>query len=167
MKEKYYLAYGSNLSMEQMAQRCPDAVCVGKGILTDYQLLFKGRPTGSYLTVEPLEGSSVPVLVWIITEKDEASLDCYEGFPNFYYKKQIAIEMESLWDARLTKKVYAMMYVMHEERMCGEPTARYYSVCLRGYRRFGFDEKYLEKALVDSVGKDTAEQVRRKVEHYA
>ena len=39
---KYYLAYGSNLSVAQMAQRCPDAVYVGTAVLTDYRLLFKG-----------------------------------------------------------------------------------------------------------------------------
>lgn len=36
---KYYLAYGSNLSMAQMAQRCPDAVYVGTAELKDYRLL--------------------------------------------------------------------------------------------------------------------------------
>lgn len=50
---KYYLAYGSNLSVAQMAQRCPDAVYVGTAVLTDYQLLFKGSQSGNYLTVEP------------------------------------------------------------------------------------------------------------------
>lgn len=28
-EKKYYIAYGSNLSVEQMAQRCPDARIVG------------------------------------------------------------------------------------------------------------------------------------------
>ena len=65
---KYYLAYGSNLSMAQMAQRCPDAVYVGTAELKDYQLLFKGSQSGSYLTVEPKKGSMVPVLVWRISD---------------------------------------------------------------------------------------------------
>lgn len=72
---KYYLAYGSNLSMAQMAQRCPDAVYVGTAELKDYQLLFKGSQSGSYLTVEPKKGSTVPVLVWRISERDEHYLD--------------------------------------------------------------------------------------------
>ena len=50
---KLYLAYGSNLSLEQMAYRCPHAYPVGTATLPDYQLLFKGSKTGSYLTVEP------------------------------------------------------------------------------------------------------------------
>lgn len=68
MKEKYYLAYGSNLSIAQMVQRCPNAVYVGKATIKDYQLLFKGSQSGSYLTIEKKEGASVPVLVWKITE---------------------------------------------------------------------------------------------------
>lgn len=91
---KYYLAYGSNLSMAQMAQRCPDAVYVGTAELKDYQLLFKGSQSGSYLTVEPKKGSTVPVLVWRISERDEHYLDRYEGCPSFYYKKMIRVEIQ-------------------------------------------------------------------------
>ena len=92
---KYYLAYGSNLSMAQMAQRCPDAVYVGTAELKDYQLLFKGSQSGSYLTVEPKKGSMVPVLVWRISERDEHYLDRYEGYPSFYYKKTMEVEVQS------------------------------------------------------------------------
>ena len=53
--------------MAQMAQRCPDAVYVGTAELKDYQLLFKGSQSGSYLTVEPKKGSMVPFLVWRIS----------------------------------------------------------------------------------------------------
>ena len=35
---KYYAAYGSNLSVEQMEVRTPDAVIVGTGILNDWRL---------------------------------------------------------------------------------------------------------------------------------
>ena len=31
-KKKYYIAYGSNLSVEQMAVRCPDARVVGNAL---------------------------------------------------------------------------------------------------------------------------------------
>ena len=52
MKEKYYLAYGSNLSIAQMVQRCPYAVYVGKATIPNYKLLFKGSKSGSYHTIE-------------------------------------------------------------------------------------------------------------------
>ena len=150
---KYYLAYGSNLSMAQMAGRCPDAVYVGTAEIEDYQLLFKGSQTGSYLTVEPKAGKKVPVLVWRISDRDERNLDRYEGCPEFYYKREITVEMKSLTDGMPLGKIDALIYIMHEERSLGCPTLRYYEVCLEGYIRFGFPRGILEQALKDSVGK--------------
>lgn len=40
--KKYYLAYGSNLNIRQMALRCPTAKPVGTAVIEDYELLFKG-----------------------------------------------------------------------------------------------------------------------------
>lgn len=78
-KQRLYIAYGSNLNLEQMAFRCPTAKVVGKSELKDYELLFRGGRRGAVATVEPKAGSTVPVLVWEIQKKDEASLDLYEG----------------------------------------------------------------------------------------
>lgn len=41
---KYYLAYGSNLSVAQMAQRCPDAVYVGTAVLTRLPASLQRKP---------------------------------------------------------------------------------------------------------------------------
>lgn len=88
MKEKLYLAYGSNLNIVQMIIRCPDAKFYGTAEIKDYELLFKGSKTGAYLTIERRKGSNVPVGVWAVTERDINALDRYEGFPAFYYKKE-------------------------------------------------------------------------------
>ena len=39
MEKMYYLAYGSNLNVEQMKKRCPDAVVVGTAVLDGYRLM--------------------------------------------------------------------------------------------------------------------------------
>ena len=93
---KYYLAYGSNLSVAQMAQRCSDAVYVGTAMLNDYQLLFKGSQSGNYLTAEPKKGYKVPLLVWKISDRDEAWLDRYEGYPKYYYKKEFQVTVTGI-----------------------------------------------------------------------
>ena len=54
--KRYYIAYGSNLNVQQMRWRCPGARIIGTSELKDYRLLFKGSKTGSYLTVEPEKG---------------------------------------------------------------------------------------------------------------
>lgn len=86
--KKYYLAYGSNLNVRQMALRCPTAKPVGSAVIKDYELLFKGSKTGAYLTIEPKSGAEVPVAVWSVELADEERLDVYEGFPAFYYKTE-------------------------------------------------------------------------------
>ena len=62
-KPTLYIAYGSNLNMPQMANRCPTAEVVGASQLKDYELLFRGSRGSAVATVEPKEGSTVPVLL--------------------------------------------------------------------------------------------------------
>ena len=142
---KYYLAYGSNLNVEQMKYRCPKAIPVGRFELKDYELLFKGSKSGSYLTVEKHEGKVVPIGVWKVDDSDELSLDRYEGYPSFYYKKELEIEFTSFRGLKVHSK--AFIYIMHEERKIGIPSKAYVQTCLEGYRNFGFDIKHLEDAL--------------------
>lgn len=144
--KKYYLAYGSNLNVHQMKYRCPTAKIVGTAVIRDYELLYKGSKTGSYLTIEKRKGSLVPVAVWEVTESDECSLDIYEGCPNFYYKKNMKIRL-----SETGKMIDAFVYIMHEERRLGIPTPAYASTCKFGYTIFGFDFKYLDEAYEKSL----------------
>jgi hypothetical protein len=150
---KYYLAYGSNLSVEQMLHRCPDAVYVGIGEIKNYRLLFRGSLTGSYLTIEKKKGRSVPVVVWKVGEQDEAALDLYEGYPRFYRKEEILIEVKSLINGEPIGTVPAFVYVMDETRPLGRPTSLYLRICEEGYDRFGFDQKLLQRAVRESQGR--------------
>ncbi|MCH3958038.1 MAG: gamma-glutamylcyclotransferase [Selenomonas sp.] len=139
MKKKIYVAYGSNMDLAQMAHRCPQAELLGQGMMKDWQLLFKGSQTGSYATVERRRGYTVPVLLWQISKADENRLDVYEGFPDFYYKKTVKVETEH-------GSTKGMVYIMHEERKLGSPTARYYDVLERAYKAFDFDIQILQDA---------------------
>jgi len=148
---KYYLAYGSNLNLYQMKRRCPKAIPIGTAFIEGYELLFKGSKTGSYLTIEECEGSKVPVAVWKVEDSDEMNLDAYEGYPTFYYKKEMEIEYQGLVSKK-SRKVKAFVYIMHEDRKLGVPSNYYVDVCADGYTSFGFDFEYLEKAYMKSLG---------------
>ena len=145
--KRYYLAYGSNLNIAQMQFRCPDAVIVGTAVIPDYELLFKGSLTGAYLTIEPKQGSQVPVGVWEVSLTDELRLDRYEGFPSFYYKKEMRIPVVDIRTGK-TKLRDAFVYIMHEDRKLGVPTSFYVRTCLEGYRDFGFDTAPLRQAFL-------------------
>lgn len=149
MEKRYYIAYGSNLNIPQMRMRCPGARIIGTSAIEGYRLLFKGSRTGSYLTIEPQEGASVPVAAWAVTEEDEAALDHYEGFPTFYYKKEMELPLKGIKTGKVRlRKVF--VYIMHEDRLLGLPTESYMETCRQGYRSFGFDEAFLEQAYADS-----------------
>lgn len=138
-----YLAYGSNLNLEQMATRCPTAKIAGAAILEDYRLLFRGGHSNAVATVEPQKGGSVPVLLWEITPADEAALDRYEGWPYLYRKETVTVTLNE-------KPVDAMVYIMNEGRPLGKPSCYYYNVILQGYRSAEFDIDVLKQAVRDS-----------------
>lgn len=146
MTKRYYIAYGSNLNIDQMSYRCPGAKVVGTSEIPDFQLLFKGSKSGAYLTIEAKKGAKVPVAVWEVTADDELSLDRYEGYPNFYYKTEVEIPVIGIRD-RKVRKLKAFIYIMHEEREIGIPSQRYVDICLDGYEAFGFDENFIYEAL--------------------
>ena len=145
MDKRYYIAYGSNLNIPQMRYRCPDARVIGTANLDGWELLFKGSKTGSYLTVEPKTGSTVPVAVWEVSEADEQNLDRYEGFPAFYYKKEMNLTIKGIKTGRLRKR-RVFVYIMHEDRPIGKPSHYYLATCIDGYKSFGFDLNVLAEA---------------------
>lgn len=142
MEKRYYIAYGSNLNIRQMRMRCPGARIIGTSVIEDYRLLFKGSRSGSYLTIEPQEGSSVPVAAWEVTEENEKALDRYEGFPTFYYKKEMVLPIKGIRSGKVRKRK-VFVYIMHEDRPIGIPGNFYVRVCMEGYDAFHFDKSFL------------------------
>ncbi len=54
------------MNLEQMADRCRTAEVVGKGILKNYELLFRGCSTEAVATVEPAGRKQCSVVLWEI-----------------------------------------------------------------------------------------------------
>lgn len=148
----FYLAYGSNLSLERMSVRCPDAQVAGTAKIHGYRLLFKKSKSGFYATIEQDANCYVPVLVYKISEFDEALLNRYEGYPKYYYKRYFQLPVTTLRGGRLKGQKQCMAYVLHEERLLGEPGMEYYRLLDDGYAHWGFDVEILDKGLSDSIG---------------
>lgn len=130
MSRKYYLAYGSNLNVEQMKYRCPNAVMIGKTSLEGYRITFRGNHHTGVANIEPRKGSHVPVGIWSITKTDERALDRYEGFPHLYRKQEFRIELEDL------HTVTAIAYVMVPGRNWAKPSTYYLQTIKKGYKDF-------------------------------
>lgn len=143
--KRLYIAYGSNLNVRQMKTRCPNAKILGTAKLKGWELLFKGSKSGSYLTIEKKENAIVPVVIWEVDKTDEKALDRYEGYPTFYYKKDIKVQYKGIRTGN-RRTVTAFAYIMHEERQIGVPSLFYLNTCLDGYDTFYFDKQILLNA---------------------
>lgn len=121
---KIYIAYGSNMNLKQMKNRCPKAKKIGISLLNGYKLLIP-----RVATIAPIKDAFVPVVLWEITEACERALDIYEGYPRLYRKEQVKV---------LTEKgveVFGMAYVLNEP-YCNyslKPTEEYLNIIREGY----------------------------------
>ena len=141
----YYISYGSNMNIDQMAWRCPNTKIYGNGKLKGWKLVFNYHAdiieTGN-------EDDLVPVVVWELEdENDMKSLDCYEGYPNYYTKILIPVTMDETGET-----IKAMVYVMTESRKgIYPPEVGYFECILDGYQANGIELAPLYAALRECI----------------
>jgi hypothetical protein len=114
---KLYFAYGANLNIHSMRYRCPDAVAVEPMYLHGWRLAFSG-----VATIQPDVEGCVPGALWAISESDERSLDCFEGWPNLYRKEILHCN-----------GLEFMVYVMNSDTPA-EPSSGYLMTIAQGYQ---------------------------------
>lgn len=135
----YYVAYGSNLDVKQMAWRCPDAKIVGTGTIKNYKFVFD-----VHADIRESNGDNVKVLVWDISDKDLISLDMYEGFPVYYIREMIRVDMDDGY------VLSGIVYLMNNRHEYFVPSNDYLNVILNSYEFWGFDTKDVNIALEES-----------------
>ena len=119
----YYVAYGSNINLEQMKHRCPNSRVVCRGHILNYKLVFN-----YHADVIPFDNEYTPVLIWDIDKLDWWSLDMYEGYPKYYIKKVVKVETE---DGDI---IDAIVYVMADNKKGFDlPSRDYFRTIKIGY----------------------------------
>jgi gamma-glutamylcyclotransferase (GGCT)/AIG2-like uncharacterized protein YtfP len=131
----YYFAYGMNTHLGQMAQRCPTAEVVGVAELQDYALEFS-----YHCNVVPAPGSSVPGLLWTITDQDLEALDWTEGYPNYYDRVRVPVVIDEL-------ALNAVVYFMPGKTQHCPPGRGYLDLVRTGYAQNKINQTQLEQAL--------------------
>lgn len=128
-----YFAYGSNLCVQQMARRCPDAVDPRPATLSDHDWLINQRGVA---TVEPFTGSQVHGVVWQVSDHDLATLDSAEGVPVRYRRDRMTVHTD---DGPTT----AWVYVDHRVEP-GAPRPGYLERILDGAQHHGLPQRWVE-----------------------
>ena len=141
-----YVAYGSNMNLEQMAYRCPNSKVVGNGKLKGWKLVFNVHAD----VIKGTKKDVTPVVVWDIDEKDWYRLDMYEGYPSYYIKETVEVILDN------GNKENAVVYVMADERkgIC-PPSQTYFDCIINGCISNRIDVGYLYDALEYSYDNET------------
>ncbi|MEV0945977.1 gamma-glutamylcyclotransferase [Rhodococcus sp. NPDC049939] len=119
-----YAAYGSNMDPEQMLQRCPHSPMAGTGWLHGWRLTFSGEDIGwegALATVAEDSDSKVFVVLYDVSDVDEARLDQWEGSELGIHRK-IRVRVDAAGES-----VLAWLYVL-DAYEGGLPSARYLGV---------------------------------------
>jgi phage replication-related protein YjqB (UPF0714/DUF867 family) len=128
-----YFAYGSNLSVAQMAKRCPDATDPRPATLADHDWLINERGVA---TVEPFDGSQVHGVVWRVSEHDLATLDSAEGVPVRYRRDRLTVQTQD-------GPAQAWVYIDHRIEP-GAPRPGYLERVIDGAAHHGLPLRWLE-----------------------
>lgn len=114
----FYFAYGSNMSVAQMAHRAPGARPVGTGCLDGHRLFFTAD---GYAAIRPQRGHRVHGVVWQVTARDIAVLDRYEGVGEGWYRRcRVAVRHGGRTRA-------CLVYVGADVVEGGRPIRRYFA----------------------------------------
>ena len=116
-----YFAYGMNTNLEQMAARCPGAVCLGPAWINDYALVFR-----YFADIEPEAGGWCDGVLWEITDDNLAALDRLEGYPWHYTRFTVAVHTDRGSDT-------ALVYQMTDQSYEQPPSGHYYNMVAEGY----------------------------------
>jgi hypothetical protein len=140
-----------NTNIDQMAGRCPNSVSIGRVDIPDYRLVFRG-----VADVEESIGDVLQTVMWDITPDCELALDMLEGYPTFYGKKYV--------DVQIGNKTYqAMIYQMIGNRLDYSSPGVYYQTMLEeGYQDHGLDLNQIYNAEGFCEVEDTLDYINRR-----
>ena len=146
-----YLAYGMNTNIDQMASRCPGSISIGRVDIPDYRLVFRG-----VADIEPCPGNVLQTVMWDITPDCELALDMLEGYPTFYTKKYLNVDING-------KMYEAMIYQMVGDRLDYSHPGMYYQQMLEeGYQDHGLDLNQIYEAEGFCGVEDTLDYMNRR-----
>jgi gamma-glutamylcyclotransferase (GGCT)/AIG2-like uncharacterized protein YtfP len=130
-----YFAYGMNTNLDQMASRCPDAVSLGSAWIDDYELVFR-----THADIARSPGSICYGVLWDITPTHLKALDALEGYPYYYTRFRVRVNLGD-------HSVYALTYQMNDQTYIQEPGAGYLEMVTEGYQQNGVPTNQIDHAI--------------------
>ena len=134
---QYYFGYGSNLSKEQMAIRCPESKYYASGTLSGYSWLINTR---GYASIKPSESDFVLGEIFTLSQQDVDYLDIYESVEEgMYLKTNLSVETSK-------GTIDCLVYIASDSAP-GIPQEEYIERINLGIESANLPDDYVQKAI--------------------
>jgi gamma-glutamylcyclotransferase (GGCT)/AIG2-like uncharacterized protein YtfP len=130
-----YFAYGMNTNLDQMASRCPGATSLGAAWLDNYELVFR-----THADIAKSSGSICYGVLWDIAPEHLRALDALEGYPYYYTRFRVRVNLGDHF-------VYALTYQMNDQTYIQAPGVGYLEMVTEGYQQNGVPTTQIEHAI--------------------
>ena len=134
---QYYFGYGSNLSKEQMAIRCPESKYYTSGTLSGYSWLINTR---GYASIKPSNSDFVLGEIFTLSQQDVDYLDIYESVEECMYLKSILSVETSKGN------IDCLVYIASDSTP-GIPQDEYIERINLGIKSANLPDDYVQKAI--------------------
>ena len=134
---QYYFGYGSNLSKEQMAIRCPESKYYASGTLSGYSWLINTR---GYASIKPSDSDFVLGEIFTLSQQDVDYLDIYESVEEgMYLKFNLSVETSK-------GTIDCLVYIASDSTP-GIPQDEYIERINLGIKSANLPDDYVQKAI--------------------
>ena len=134
---QYYFGYGSNLSKEQMAIRCPESKYYASGTLSGHSWLINTR---GYASIKPSENDFVLGEVFTLSQQDVDYLDIYESVEEgMYLKSNLSVETSK-------GNIDCLVYIASDSTP-GIPQKEYIERINLGIKSANLPDDYVQRAI--------------------
>ena len=130
-----YFAYGMNTNLAEMERRCPTAVSLGAAWIEDYEFVFR-----THADIEESPGSICYGVLWDISKADLKALDMLEGYPYYYTRFRVRVNLGDHF-------VYALTYQMNDQTYIQEPGRGYLEMVTEGYQQNAVPTNQIDRAI--------------------
>lgn len=141
----YYFAYGSNMNHQQMKNRCPNSRFTKRAILERHKFVYDGYARTRNGAVANVIGTGrKDDIVWgglfKINEDNRSALDCYEGYPIAYDRKEVRVKDDE-------GNCYTAIVYFRAGRPKSKPSEDYRNIVIQGAKDCNLPEEYIRNNL--------------------
>jgi len=135
------------MNHKQMKSRCPSSKFIKKGYIEGYKFVYDGFSSsrgGGTANIVKAKGSIVWGGIFDINPDNLAVLDCYEGYPKSYDRKEMSVNDDK-------GGIFRAIVYFRVGKSLTPPNETYREIVIQGAKDCGLPEEYTKSNLYRKI----------------